>query len=78
MGFFFPSIVLEESGISDGVDMDVLRGSTGGFLEVGIVVGGVGGVGKVEILRLVRGFINGQGSLIPVDGRVDVFEPGES
>ena len=74
MGFFLPSVVFEESGVRDSVDVNVSRGSTGGFQEVGIVVGGVGGVGKVEILRLVKGFIIGQGSSIPVDGQVDVLE----
>ena len=59
LGFFLPSVVSEESGVSDGIDMGVLRGLIGGFLEVGIVVGGVGSVGEVEVLRLVKGFING-------------------
>ena len=37
MGFFFPSVVLEESGIGDGIDMDMSRRSIGGFVEVGVV-----------------------------------------
>ena len=59
LGFFFPSVVLEESGVGDCIDMDVLRGLMGGFLEVGVVAGGVSGVGKVEIFGLVKGFVNG-------------------
>ena len=77
MGFFFPSIILEESGISDCIDMGMPRGSIGGFLEMGVVAGGVGSVGKVELFGLVQGFVDGQGSLIPVDGWVGVLEPGE-
>ena len=45
LGFFLPSVVLEESGISDRIDMDMLRRSIGGFLEMGVMVGGVSGVG---------------------------------
>ena len=44
-GFFLPSVVLEESGISDCVDMGVPRGSIGGIQEMGVMAGGVGGVG---------------------------------
>ena len=59
MGFLFPSIVLKESGVGDCIDMDVLRGSVGGFLEMGVMVGDVSGVGKVEVFGLVKGFVNG-------------------
>ena len=45
LGFFLPSIVLKESGISDCVDMGMLRRLIGGFLEMGVMAGGVGGVG---------------------------------
>ena len=78
LGFFFPSVVLEESGVSDGVDMGVPGGSIGGFLEIRVMVGGVSSVREVEVFGLVKGFIDGQGSLVPIDGRVDVFEPGKS
>ena len=53
MGLFFPSIVFEESRVGDGVDIDMLRGSVVGFLEVRVVAGGVSGVGEVEVLQLV-------------------------
>ena len=59
LGFFFPSVVLKELGVSDGVDMGVLRGSVGGFLEVRVVAGDVGSVGEVEIFGLVEGFVDG-------------------
>ena len=59
LGFFLPSVVFEESGISDCIDMGMPRRSIGGFLEMGVVMGGVGGVGKVEVFGLVKGFIDG-------------------
>ena len=46
-------MVFKESGVSDGVDMGVLRGSIGGFPEMGVVAGGVGSMGEVEFLGLV-------------------------
>ena len=58
LGFFFPPIILKESGISDCVDVGMPRGSIGGFLEVGVVAGGVGGVGEVEVFRLIEGLID--------------------
>ena len=57
--------------------MGMMRGSIGGFLEMRVVVGGVSGMGKVEVFGLVKGFVDGQGPLIPIDGWVDIFEPGK-
>ena len=48
-GFFLPSVVFEESGISDGVDVSMLGRSIGGFLEVRVVVRGGGSVGEVKV-----------------------------
>ena len=45
---------------------------------MGVVAGGVSGVGKVEVFRLIEGLVDGQGFLAPVDGWIDVFEPGKS
>ena len=59
LGFFLPSIVFKESGIGDCIDMGVSRGSMGRLLEVRVVAGGVSGVGKIEVLGLVKGFIDG-------------------
>ena len=58
--------------------MGVSRGSIGGFLEMRVVVGSVSSVEKIEVFGLVKGFVGGQGPLIPINGWVDVFEPGES
>ena len=78
LGFFLPFIVLEESGVGDGVDTGVSRGLIDGLLEMKVMAGGVSSVGKVEVLGLVKGFIDGQGSSVPIDGWVDVFKPGKS
>ena len=53
LGFLFPPIILEESRISDCIDVGVPRGSVRRFLEVGVMAGGVGGMGKVELLGLI-------------------------
>ena len=47
--FFFPSIVFKESGVGDGIDIDMLRGLVGGLLVVRIVVGSVSGMGEIEV-----------------------------
>ena len=54
-----PSIVFEKSGVSDCIDMGMPRRSIGGFLEMGVVTGGVSGVGKVEVFGLIKGFVDG-------------------
>ena len=59
LGFFLPSIVLKKSGVSDCIDMNVSRGSVSGFLEMGVMLRGVSSVGKVEVSRLVEGFVDG-------------------
>ena len=58
LGFLFPSVILEESRISDCVDVGVPRGLVRRFLEVGVMAGGVGGMGKVELFRLIEGLID--------------------
>ena len=78
LGLFLPFIVFEELGVGDSIDMGVLRGSVGGFSEKRVMARGVGGVGEIEVLGQVKGFVDGRGSLVPIDGRVDVFEPGKS
>ena len=39
---------------------------------------GVGRKGAEKFLRLVKGFLDGEGFLSPVDGGIDIFQPGES
>ena len=46
LGFLFPSIVLKESRISDGVDIDMLRG--GSSIER-VVTGGISSMGEIEV-----------------------------
>ena len=45
-GFLFPSIVLKESRISDGVDIDMSRG--GSSIER-VVTGGISSMGEIEV-----------------------------
>ena len=59
MGFFLPSVVLEELGVGDCIDMGVSRGSVGRFPKMGVMAGGVSCVGKVEVLGLIEGFVDG-------------------
>jgi hypothetical protein len=75
---FLPVIELIEFLVGNGVDMNISGGSECGTFEVGVVMGGVHGVGKEEVFRLVEEFRNRQGSLGPIDGGIDFFEPGES
>ena len=49
MGFLFPPVILKEPRVSDGIDIDMLRGSIGGLLIERVVMGGVGGMGEIEI-----------------------------
>ena len=57
--FFLPSVIFEESGVGNRIDMGMPGGSIGGFLEMGVMVGGVCGVGKIEVFGLVEGLVNG-------------------
>ena len=49
LGFFFPSVVLKESRVSDGVDIDVLSGLMGGLLVERVMMGDVGSMGEIKI-----------------------------
>jgi hypothetical protein len=55
---FLPVVELIEFLVSDGVDMDMARGSECGAFEVGVVAGGIYGVGEEEFFGLVEGFGN--------------------
>ena len=59
LGFLFPPVILEESGVGDCIDMGVSRGSIGGFLEVGVVTRGIGGMGEVEVFGLIKRLVDG-------------------
>ena len=59
LGFLFPSVILEESGVGDCIDMGVSRGSIGRFLEVGVVTKGIGGMGEVEVFGLIKRLVDG-------------------
>ena len=51
--FFFPSIVFEESGVSDGIDIDVLGWLGSGFLIERAVARDINSVGEVKIFGLI-------------------------
>ena len=57
LGFFLPSVVLKESRVGDGIDIDVLGGLGGGSIK-GILMGRVSSVGEVKVFQLVKGLIN--------------------
>ena len=42
--------LFKESGVGDGVDIDMLRGSMSGLLIEGVMTGGVGSVEEIEVL----------------------------
>ena len=46
---FFPSVILKELGVGDGVDVHILGGLSGGFSIRGVVVRDVSGMGEIEI-----------------------------
>ena len=75
------SVVVEvviETRVIDSVYVDVAMGVEEGFSEERVVPLGVGGVGGVQVLRLVTGLWDGQGLFDPIYGGVHSTEPGES
>ena len=74
----FPVIVSKEVLVSDSVYVYVSWGFDGGADEVGFMAFGVGGEREEKFLGLVKGFFDRDGLVDPVDGGVDIFQPGES
>ena len=64
--------------VNDGIHIDVSWGFNGGSSEVRLVSFSVNGERAEQLLGLVEGFFDGNGSLSPVDRGVDVFQPRES
>ena len=64
--------------VSDGVHIDVSWGFDGRSDEVGFMAFGVGGEREEEFLGLVKGFLDRNSFIDPVNGGVDIFQPGES
>ena len=64
--------------VNDGIHIDMLWGFDRGSYEVGLMSFGVGGEGTEQFLGLVKGFFDGDGLVDPVDGGVDILQPGES
>ena len=64
--------------VGDSIHIYVSWGFDGGSDEVGFVAFGIGGEREEEFLGLVERFLDGDGLVDPVDGGVDVFQPGKS
>ena len=73
-----PVVVSEEVLVGDSVHINVSWRFDGGSDEVGFVALGVSREREEEFLRLVKGFLDGDGLIGPIDGGVDIFQPGES
>ena len=63
----FPVVVHEEVLVSDSVNIDMSWGFDGGSDEVGFMSFGVDREGAEEFLGLVKGFLDGEGFLDPVN-----------
>ena len=73
-----PIVVGEEMLVGDGVHVNVSRGFNRGADKVRFMAFGVGGEQEEEFLGLVKGFLDRNSFVDPVDGGVDIFQPGES
>ena len=74
--FSFPVVICEEMLINDGVNVGVSWGSDGWSGQARFI--SINGEGAEELLGLVEGFLDEEGSFHPVDCGVDFFQPGES
>ena len=73
-----PIVVDVEVLVSDSVHINVSWGFDRGSDEVGFMTFGIGREREEEFLGLVEGFFDGDGLIDPVDGGVDIFQPGKS
>ena len=74
----FPVIIREEMLIDDGINVGVSRGFDGWSCKARFMLFGINREGAKELLGLVKGFLDGEGSFDPVDRGVDFFQPRES
>ena len=68
-----PVVVCKEVLVNNSINIDVLRGFDGRSNEVGFMSFGVNREGAEEFLGLVKGFLDGEGFLGPVNHRVEFF-----
>ena len=73
-----PVVVGEEVFVGDGIYIDMSWGFDGGSDEVGLMAFGISREREEKFLGLVKGFFDGDGFVSPVDGVVDIFQPGKS
>ena len=76
--FSFPVVICKEMLINDGVNVGVLWGFDGWSGKARFMSLSINGEGAEELLGLVEGFLDGEGSFNPVDHGIDFFQPGES
>ena len=74
----FPVIVGEEVFVGDGIYVDMSWGFDRRLDEMGFVTSGIGREREERFLGLVKGFFDRDGLVSPVDGGVDIFQPGKS
>ena len=74
----FPVVIHKEMLINDGINIGVLWAFNGGSGEARLVSLSINGEGAEELLGLVEGLLDGEGSFNPVDRGIDVFQPRES
>ena len=74
----FPVVAGKEVLVYDGVHIGVLWAFNGGSGEARLVSLSINGEGAEELLGLVEGLLDGEGSFNPVDRGIDVFQPRES
>ena len=73
-----PVVVGEEVLVGDSVYINVSWGFDRGANEMGLVSFGISGEREKEFLGLVERFFDGDGLIDPVNGGVNIFQPGKS
>ena len=74
----FPVVIHKEMLINDGINIGVLWGFDRWSGKARFMSLSINGERAEELLGLVEGFLDGEGSFNPVDHGVDFFQPWES
>ena len=74
----FPVVICKEMLIDNGVNVGVSWRFDGWSGKVRLMSLSINGEGAEELLGLVEGFLDGEGSFDPVDRGIDFFQPRES
>ena len=73
----FPIVIRKEVLVNDGVNIGVSQEFEGWLGKARFMSLSVNGKRIEEFLRLVKGFLDGEGPFGPVDHVVDFFQPRE-